>query len=845
MTKHRILTVLLYIVITLVVIFALFIGVSVGAAIAEVKNTIATENFMEFDPALPSKVLDINGRVITQFYSDEKREIVSLKELPQHLVDAVITREDQAFWKHHGFTLKGYVRAFLGILLRRNLGGGSTITLQLAGTLYANRREISLKRKLVELWWALQLERRYTKAEILEMYLNRMIMGPGVYGVEAASQYYFGHSARNINIAESAILVIQLSSPTTYNPYRNPGLAKARSKEVLDQMTKLGFVNKDQAEEEFLSFWENYDYTRAPTAAFYNKDDKAPWFSEYVRRELENILYGSIDIYKDGLTIQTTLNLDYQQFADAVMSKKIKEANYEFKASSGSRNRTVEAMYLPVVEMLGLACNLEGLFQNSTKIKGKSYNYYYSNINPTLDAVSLLFNIEPLKSISSQGYAKSKLDLAKTTVEGALISIENETGYIVAMIGGSQFNEANQLIRATQAQIQPGSAFKPLMYSAAIDTKLFTEGTVLYDAPKIFVHDDGTEYTPSNYSGTWLGPVLLYSALARSLNIPAIETLQKIGFNATINRAAMLLGITDPNEINKKFPRRYALALGIISVSPLQMARAFAVFANQGKEVIPIAIRSVEDRYGKILAEPEKEVRLAQKKKGASIQLITVQNSFIMLDMLKRVTTAGTLMGATQNGQRFTYSDPKTGKKYTFHVAGKTGTTQNWADAWVVGLTPYHTTAIWFGFDEPGNSLGSRQTGAGIAGYAWSDFTFQVLKTLPYKDFSPMPQGIVQATVCRKSGLLPTEYCKDEVVTLYYLPGTQPTQYCDYHTVINSQQETIINNLKNDLQSVTGTSFNSDLTVDPEIQDLLDSLQNTGTQTNEENSSESTTSVLD
>lgn len=843
MAKRTILKVLLYICISLVVIFALTIGISVGAAIAEVKNTIANENFLEFDPALPSKVVDINGRVITQFYSDEKREIVSIKELPQHLIDAVITREDQSFWKHHGFTLRGYFRALLGILLRKNMGGGSTITLQLAGTLYANRREISLKRKLVELWWALQLERRYTKEEILEMYLNRMIMGPGVYGVEAASQYYFGHSARDINIAESAILVIQLSSPTTYNPYRNPGIAKARSKEVLDQMVKLGYVDREKAEDEFLTFWDNYDYTRAPTAAFYNKDDKAPWFSEYVRRELENILYGSIDIYKDGLTIYTTLNLDYQQFADAVMTQKLKEANDEFKNSSGSRNRTVEAQYLPIVEMLGLVCNLEGLFQSSTKIRGKSFNYYYSNINPTLDAVSLLFNIEPLKTVAAQGYAKSKLDLAKSTVEGALISIDNETGYIVAMVGGSQFNEANQLIRATQAQIQPGSAFKPLMYSAAIDSKLFTEGTVLYDAPKIFVHDDGTEYTPSNYSGTWLGPVLLYSALARSLNIPAIETLQRIGFDATINRAAMLLGITDPNEINKKFPRRYALALGIISVSPLQMARAFAVFANQGKEVIPIAIRSVEDRYGKILAEPEKNVRLAQKKKGTSIQLISPQNAFIMMDMLKRVTTAGTLMGATQNGQRFTYTDPKTGNKYTFPVAGKTGTTQNWADAWVVGLTPYHTTAIWFGFDEPGNSLGSRQTGAAIAGFAWADYSYQVLKLLPYKNFSPMPQGIVQATVCRKSGLLPTEYCKDEVVSLYFLAGTQPTQYCDYHTAISSQQETILNNLKSNLETITGPAVNSNLELDPEIQKLLNSLQNTTPSSTDESSSSS--SVLD
>jgi len=255
------------------------LGLGLGLSLSGTVNTMRTENFTEFDTALPTKIYDINGRLITQFSLEEQRIPVSIKELPDYFLEAFITREDQSFYSHHGFNLKSIGRAAIGYITGRNLGGGSTITQQLAGTLYADRSVITLRRKLKELWWALQLERRFTKEEILEMYLNRMIMGPAVYGVEAASQYFFDHPAKECTPAEAAILAIQLASPARYNPFRNPMLARERSKEVLDQMVARGIITKAQADESFDAYWASFDYSRVAVSAYYRREDKAPWFS--------------------------------------------------------------------------------------------------------------------------------------------------------------------------------------------------------------------------------------------------------------------------------------------------------------------------------------------------------------------------------------------------------------------------------------------------------------------------------------------------------------------------------------------------------------------------------------
>jgi len=803
------------ILIIVAIVAAVALGVSTGVAIAATSNARNSENFSSPKLNLPSRIYDIKGRLITEFFSDEKREMVSIKDLPKHLIDAVITREDQSFYTHHGFTFRGIFRAAIGVLTHTNRGGGSTITQQLAGTLLDIRGDISIKRKIVELWNALQLERRYTKEEILEMYLNRMVMGPGVYGVEAASKYFFGHSAKEDSLAESAILAIQLSSPAKYDPYKNPQNASARSREILDQMVRDGYTTKAEADASYRDFWDNFDYTRTTTSAYNRRgeNDKAPWFSEYVRRQLEDLLYGSLDLYNDGLIVNTTLDLDQQEKADYWMAEGIKQVNKTYQAESTQSLGGAERTYIPIVEMLGLGFDLEDLFVSSAKIKGKTFDYYQKKINPTIDAAAILFGLPSLKSMANGGSVKILSGLAKTTVEGALVTIEPDTGHITALVGGSKFDEANQLIRATQSKLMPGSSFKPLYYSAAIDTRKFTEASLIYDEPIVFHNEDGTPYTPLDYKGKWMGPVLMWNALAQSMNVPSLRVLDGIGFDAAIDRAAALLDISDPEEIRRTFPRVYPLGLGVIGITPLKMARAFSIFANQGREVTPISIRSVEDRNGRVILEPEKDIRTQQKKKGAGLQVISQQNAAIMVDMLGKVVKYGTLAGWTNNGTYFTYTDAA-GKKYTIPAAGKTGTTQNWADAWTVGFTPYYTTAIWFGFDRPGNSLGTTQSGATVAGFYWANYMKEINKDLPPKNFQRPQTGLVEATVCSVTGLLPTPYCTDGTTTLLFLEGTQPNKLCDWHSLSAERDRTLIDKLGGQIRSLSdGTTVDSTLKV--------------------------------
>jgi penicillin-binding protein 1A len=523
------------------------------------------------------------------------------------------------------------------------------------------------------------------------------------------------------------------------------------------------------------------------------------------------MLYGSLDIYKDGFTVYTTLDLDYQAYADKFMARGIEQANREYVASSSLRLREAESTYIPLVEMLGLAFNLEPLFVSNSKVENRSMEYYRSQINPTIESMALLFGIGDLKLATKASNDQVKLQMEKATVEGALITIENDTGHIKAIVGGSKFDQSNQLIRATQSLLMPGSSFKPLYYSAAIDTRKFTEGTLIYDTPVVFYNDDGTPYIPLDYRGEWKGPVLTWYALAHSMNVPSVKVLDAIGFDAAINRAAALLDITDPAEIRRTFPRLYPLALGVIGVSPLKMARAYSIFANQGREVTPIAIRSVEDRQGRVFLEPEKELRTQQKKKGSAIQIISPQNAYVMVDMLKRTVSSGTLAYPTASGRLFTYKDEE-GKKYTIPAAGKTGTTQNWADAWTVGFTPYMTTAVWFGFDRPGNSLGVTQSGAAIAGVLWANYMEAIHRGLPYKDFIRPQSGLVDVRVCAKSGLLPTEHCNEGLVTLTFYEGTQPHQYCDLHQFNSATAERGIQSL-----SHQGSMYGGDVQFDPTL----------------------------
>ena len=810
---------------------AILFGALLGRGLAVTINTKNTENFTDFETALPTRLLDINGEVITEFASDEKREIIAFDKLPQHMLDALLTREDRIFYKHHGYSAKAVLRAVGGKLLHLSLGGGSTLTQQIAGTLYCDRTEMSITRKLKELWWAIQMERRWSKNEILELYLNKIYFGGGTYGVNAASKYYFGHPATDITPAEAAILVIQLSNPAYYNPFEYPNRAMERQQDVLASMVREGYISKEEADESFNNFWANFDYTRTSSSAYTMRDDKAPWFSEYVRRELGGMLYGTEDIYTGGFTVNTTLNLTHQKAAEEIMADYIKQANRMYQRSSSARQNDAFRTYIPLTELLSLVFNLPSLKVSEQRAESIALSEYTDKVNPVIDVMSLMFGMETLKTgIVNKGNALIKQNAEKTTIEGTMVSVENSTGYINALVGGSKYDQENQFIRAVQARIQPGSAFKPLYYSAAIDSRNFTMTTIISDTPVVFHKEDGSPYIPQNFKGEWEGNVQLWYALAHSMNVPSLKVLDGIGFDAAIQRASALLGIPQNELSQRHFDPVYPLGLGVCSVRPIEMARAFAVFGNGGKEVTPMAIRSVEDKNGNVVLNPEKDIRVAQQKKGANIQVITPQTAFIMDMLLEKTVESGTLMYGSNfdstvyvigkrkgTGNKFQFKNSN-GKTFIMPAAGKTGTTQNWADAWTVGFTPYYTAAFWFGFDKPGQSLGLQITGSTLAGVAWGDFMHVANDGLPYKDFAVPSSGIVKATVCSVSGQILTPECGDNKITAYYLTGTQPTEVCETHRNTTGSTIGIYRLQKERLQS--GYSFNEQFDDSPLSLDL-------------------------
>lgn len=774
---------------SLLFISSISMGALLGWALSETKNIENSEYISEFDTALPTKLLDINGEVITEFASDEKREIISYQQLPQHLIDALITREDRIFFSHKGFSVKAVMRAVFGKLTGKSLGGGSTLTQQIAGTLYCDRTDMSYTRKIKELWWAIQMERRYSKNEILELYLNKIYFGGGTYGVNAASKYYFGHGATEITPAEAAILVIQLSNPAFYNPFDHPNRAMDRQKDVLSAMVSNGYITQEQSDQSFDNYWDSFDFTRTSTSAYMMRDDKAPWFSEYVRRELGSMIYGSDDIYTSGFTVNTTLNLQHQQIAQSVMEKYIDIANTRYKNEHSSKSDIAFNTYVPLTEMLSLLFDIPSLKMSEKRAEQVANNTYISQINPILDVLSLITGQDKLKvNVINRATAISKQEDEKTTIEGTMIALDHENGYIDALVGGSKFDSDNQFIRATQAKVQPGSTFKPLYYSAAIDSKKYTPSTQISDTPVVFHTADGKPYIPLNFKGEWEGDVSLWRALTRSMNVPSLKILDGIGFEAAIDRAVALLGIPKNEIASRAFVPGYPIGLGVCSVRPVEMARAYAIFANGGKEITPMAIRTVEDKNGNVILNPELDIRKEQAAKGEKIQVISPQTAFVMTKLLEQTVNNGGTLAA--QAWHFNYRDENK-NRYTMPAAGKTGTTQNWADAWTCGFTPYYAAAFWFGFDKPGQSLGLNITGATLAGYAWGEYFDKIHENLPLKDWNKPLEGVIECTVCSESGQILTEACGDNKTTQWYLKGTEPTEICPIHSSASSSSMAI------------------------------------------------------
>ncbi len=767
----------------LAAVLAVVIGITVGAAIASVQGIEEISRSADNELALPTVLYDRDGEMITELFSDEKRNPVSIEEIPRHVIYALVTREDRAFFEHQGFNFTRLVVAGLNTVVYTVTGGragvfsgASTITQQLAKMMYTDQ-SVTIRRKLIELWWALQLERHLTKYEILEEYLNRMPFGHGTYGIEAASQFYFGHGAEDLSIAESMMLVLQLSSPGNrpkYSPFVNPENARDQQRRQLDEMVALGYATQEEVEASFGDYWANHDYTRsASTGAFLERldSDRAPWFSEHVRIQLETeLLLGAANVFTDGYHVYTTLDLDYQEIAQEELWTGIQRANETYRRNKSNSESRIDR-FLPMVEMLALGFGAENMRVGMSRSEARAEIYFRDDLAPLLDMVSMMFDTseqEPLRQITQQAYLERQAVSDRTRVEGALITLANDTGYVLAMVGGSPFEGSkNETNRAVDAYRPPGSSFKPLYYSAGINNGTITPATVYQDIPISFTNTDGTAYTPSNYNGEWNGPTRVRYALATSMNVVSIRVLKDIGFTEAFNVAGRLLGLSEAQMAQRGFQRKYPVGLGTVSVSPILMARAFATFPSGGREVWPTSIRYIEDREGRTILEPAKDAQLELSRKGRSAQIISPQAAYIMTSMLQSTVEYGTLRNRRVLVGGFD----------DMAMAGKTGTTQNWSDAWTVGFSPYMTTAVWLGFDRGGsNSLGTNQTGAQTAGPIWAWYMKRIHEDLAPREFQ-RPPDIVERTVAARTGLLPAENYEGSTVREVFIAGTQPIEF--------------------------------------------------------------------
>ena len=495
--------------------------------------------------------------------------------------------------------------------------------------------------------------------------------------------------------------------------------------------------------------------------AFSERVDKAPWFTEYIRRKLVE-KYGEDTVFNKGLLVYTTLDLKKQTAAEKVMKETLKRQTVVSKDLSFKNGDFIVENMTPSVEFFSLMFDIDPYPKGGTLLGKKTNDYFQDNVLDSVEELNLIVGLDPIGEFMDNYRVKYLEDKEFQNVEGALITINHQNGYIEAMVGGSTFSSNNQLNRAIQSRRQTGSSIKPILYAAAFDTKKFTPATAVLDSPIVFLDSEGGDWIPENYEGDYQGLVRLRVALARSINVVSIRIAEKIGIQTVIDYYAKFLHFND-TEKKTRLPRNYSLALGSLEVSPFELARGYGIIARGGTDFIPFAIRQVKDMRGNVLDDPESEVKKqmdTMRSKGYG-EIIKPSTAQAMISMLQTVMSSGT-GGAASIGRP---------------AGGKTGTTNNWKDAWFVGFTPDVTSCIWIGYDKLGMSLGNGQTGGGIAAPAWGQYMKMALEGEPVKDF-PVYGGLEGADICDRSGMKPSSYCKT-IIKEVFVPGTVPQEECN------------------------------------------------------------------
>ncbi len=722
----------------------------------------------EYNPPIITEIFSADGEVIGRFW-EEKRVVIPLEEVPKHLIHAFIAAEDSRFFKHEGVDIPGIVRAFAKNLRAGKIEqGGSTITQQVTKSLLLKNPEKTYKRKVREAILSLQIEKNFSKERILYLYLNQIYLGHGAYGVEAAAQTYFGKRALDLNVAESALLAGLPQAPSRYSLILHFDRARARQKYVLQRMVEEGYISEAQRDE---ALDAEISVKTQTENAFY----KAPYFAEHVRKYLEQN-YGRDLLYKGGLKVYTTLNLDMQRAAQQAVAR----GSLELDKREGYRGplrhlspEEIGAFDREVAEKTAAAPPaigdmIEGVVRDVDR-KKKAVTVRIGEKEGILALEDMQWAREPnpdvpyyaarvkdpgevlntgdvvLVRLKDKGGPPYEWQLAleqKPEIQAALLCMEPETGLVRAMVGGRDFSQS-QFNRAVQSRRQPGSAFKPIIYAAALDWGM-NPATVILDAPYVSSMDPEKDiWRPKNYKEKFFGPTLFRTALIKSRNVITVKILRKIGIRNAIGYARQM-------GIESKLSPDLSLALGSSGLSLAELTRAYAVFANGGNLVESVFIEKIEDRTGRIIEEKHPSAQAAIPKETA----------YVMTDLLTAVVKEGT-------GWRI--------KALKRPAAGKTGTTNDLRDAWFMGFTPHLVTGAWVGYDDR-KSMGKGETGSRAASPIWLYFMEEVLKDRPVEDFYFPEAGVVFAKIDAKTGFLAGPH-SEKTVFQVFKEGTEPKKY--------------------------------------------------------------------
>jgi penicillin-binding protein 1A len=720
------------------------------------------ESLKDYKPSPGTIIYAEDGRVLGQI-KIEKGVYVPLKRIPKFMVNALLATEDPRFYQHTGIDYRGILRAALkNIIAVRVSQGGSTITQQLTKVVFLSP-ERKFKRKIKEIILARRLEKELTKDEILELYLNKVYFGHGAYGVEMASKTYFGKNIWEVDHAEAALLAGLPKSPTAYSPYSDIDLTKLRQSHVLKRMVEEGYITEAQSK-------KIYDQP-INLENLRTQEEIAPFIVDYIRKYIEK-KYGPDKLYQGGLKVYTGIDFDLQRTANMALKEGLRalDKRQGFRGRIGFKQLKSEPIKwgsLHVMVKPGESFNAHVLAvdDSSITVKGRGMMGYIMHDDmawallkhkKTKDAPDEFKKpadlVQPgdIIKVRLKDYDRKKqlasFALEQTPlVEGAVVSIEPYTGYVRALVGGYDFVEGG-FNHAIDARRQPGSSFKPFIYGAALENG-FTPASILMDLPVIHEKDefDKKGWKPTNYDERFLGPMRLRTALALSRNAVTVGLIEKIGLDKTIDFARKA-GITSPISYD------YTTALGSSAVTPLELTSAYATFASQGIRTAPIIIKSIVDGNGAELENFEPE----------PVEAIDQTTAYLVTSLLKSVVEEGTGRGAQVLGRP---------------LAGKTGTTNNYVDAWFMGYAPSIVTGVWVGYDNPKASLGDRETGARAALPIWINVMAKALAGKPVEDF-PATDDVVFVKIDPESGLLAREGAT-EVYNDVFRRGTEPTQYAD------------------------------------------------------------------